>query len=53
MNKVEIKKINGTTYKFEDGKWINQRSNIELDPHDPDYRVVWNLKVYNKGIHER
>ena len=44
MNKIEIKIINGKTYKFQDGKWINERSRVELDPHDPDYRIVWNIK---------
>lgn len=45
MNKVEIRIVNGKTYKFENGKWINERSRIELDPHDPDYRTVWNIKT--------
>ena len=44
MNKIEIKIINRKTYKFQNGKWINERSNIELEPHDPDYRVVWDIK---------
>jgi len=44
MNEVEVKKINGKTYKFENGRWINERCDTELDPHDPDYRIVWNIK---------
>ena len=44
MNEVKVKKINGKTYKFQNGKWINERSKVELDPHDPDYRIVWNIK---------
>ena len=44
MNEKRIKCISTRTYIFVDGKWINERSNIELDPHDPDYRVVWDIK---------
>ena len=44
MTEAQIKIINGKTYKFQNGKWINERSRVELDPHDPDYRIVWNIK---------
>jgi len=40
-NKTRI--INRKTYTFIKGKWINERSNSELDPHDPDYREVWDI----------
>tara|TARA_B110000858_G_scaffold74166_1_gene86205 strand:- start:1377 stop:1526 length:150 start_codon:yes stop_codon:yes gene_type:complete len=41
---IKVRIVNGKTYKFKNDKWINERSNIELDPHDPDYRIIWNIK---------
>lgn len=39
------KNINRRTYVFIDGKWVNERSDQELDPHDPDYRTAWDIKI--------
>tara|TARA_R110000744_G_scaffold208663_1_gene327452 strand:- start:43 stop:183 length:141 start_codon:yes stop_codon:yes gene_type:complete len=44
MSEKRVKYVNNKTYIFINGKWINERSNLELDPHDPDYRAVWNIK---------
>jgi len=37
------KKVKNRSYIFINGQWINERSNIILDPHDPDYTIVWGL----------
>tara|TARA_R110001632_G_scaffold57209_1_gene139899 strand:- start:98 stop:238 length:141 start_codon:yes stop_codon:yes gene_type:complete len=39
-----IKVINKRTYVLIDGKWFNEKSNQELDPHDPDYSTAYNIK---------
>jgi len=42
---TEIKILNGKTYKYIEGKWFRQRvhSTDEVDPHDPDYGILWDL----------
>ena len=44
MSEKIVKIVNNTTYVFMDGQWFNEKSNVELDPHDPDYRVAWDIK---------
>jgi hypothetical protein len=44
MSDKITKIIDKKTYVFTEGKWINERSNEELDPHDPYYRAVWDIK---------
>jgi len=39
--------INNRTYVYISGKWVHDRSSLELDPHDPDYRDAWDKK--NRG----
>jgi|TARA_R110000803_G_scaffold140884_1_gene207426 hypothetical protein len=42
---TERKYINNRMYVNIDGKWVNQRSQIEIDPHDPDYRELHNIQI--------
>jgi|TARA_R110000823_G_scaffold312707_1_gene439596 hypothetical protein len=41
----EIKYINNRMYKYINGKWVDERSQIEIDPHDPDYRELHNIQI--------
>jgi len=43
VNKI-VKIINNRMYVYIVGKWVHYKSSLELDPHDPDYRDVWDIK---------
>ena len=40
-----VKHINNKIYVYVNSKWVNQRSQIEIDPHDPDYQEIYNIQI--------
>tara|TARA_R110002051_G_scaffold294404_1_gene359679 strand:- start:4385 stop:4531 length:147 start_codon:yes stop_codon:yes gene_type:complete len=46
---MQRKIVKNISYIFIDGIWINERSNIILDPHDPDYSIVWGIIKNDKN----
>ena len=49
-NEPKKKLVNGKTYIFDNGRWVNVYS-LDLDPHDPDYLSFVPLK--NQSDEER
>ena len=44
MDNRIVKVINNRTYVFSNNQWVNEKSNVELDPHYPDYRIAWDIE---------